>query len=320
MRYNDIRDGTNNTEEVLKKYEASLVRKGMLNDSGLYPSFFALKQEKAFPARQGAHTAWANAFMNSWNSAKVHSLYDSQVMGFLTEVDGKTRLQPSRVANAFRRLVAEEDADPESMDTLHKARQQAPQFASPLFPFETISWGCFLMMLSEMGKKKQLKDLLEYADSHLNPAWENGGLYYPRNDQLLDHEHNMIHMEPHSGNSGIGYARLNVADGQKKMWEQPWTGETLASRPWVDGLTLGDGVDFLRGAWDEEKRAMVITLRSWSGERRDLSFTIQNLKGGTWATYVNGELKQVTDLVGRKGLEISVSVADVEVDIVVAAT
>ncbi len=58
MRYNDSRDGTNNVEDVLKKYEASLIKKGMINDSGLYPSFFALKQHKALPARQGAHTAW----------------------------------------------------------------------------------------------------------------------------------------------------------------------------------------------------------------------------------------------------------------------
>jgi hypothetical protein len=58
MRYNDIRDGTNKVEDVLKKYEASLIKKGMLNDSGLYPSFFALKQRKALPAKQGAHTAW----------------------------------------------------------------------------------------------------------------------------------------------------------------------------------------------------------------------------------------------------------------------
>jgi hypothetical protein len=320
MRYNDSRDGTNNVEDVLKKYEASLVRKGMLGESGLYPSFFALKQKKAMPARQGAHTAWANAFMNSWNSAKVHSLYDSQVTGFLTEIDGKTRLQPTRVAAAFRHLVAEEDADPKSIETLHKARQQSGQFVHPLFPFETISWGCFLMMLSELGKKKELSDLLEYADSHLNPTWDNGGLYYPRNDALLDDQHNMIHMEPHSGNSGVGYARLNVTDGQKIMWEKPWTREILASRPFVDGLTLGDGVDFLRGVWDEEQRAMVVTLKSWSGERRDLSFSIKNLEPSTWATYVDGELQKTTDVTGNEGLEVSVVVGGAEVDVVVTTT
>ena len=58
MRYNDVRDGTKNIEDVLKKYEASLIKKGMFAEDGLYASFFALKQRKAFPARQGAHTAW----------------------------------------------------------------------------------------------------------------------------------------------------------------------------------------------------------------------------------------------------------------------
>jgi hypothetical protein len=58
MRYNDVRDGTDQTEEVLKKYEAALIKKGMFLNNGLYASFFALKQGQAMPARQGAHTAW----------------------------------------------------------------------------------------------------------------------------------------------------------------------------------------------------------------------------------------------------------------------
>ncbi|KAK5195823.1 hypothetical protein LTR92_004764 [Exophiala xenobiotica] len=328
MRYNDIRDGTNHVEGVLKKYEASLIKKGMLNDSGLYPSFFALKQRKALPARQGAHTAWANAYMNTWNSEKVHSLYDSQVLGFLTDIDGKTRLQPTRVANAFRQVVLEHGADAHSAETLRKAREMSSQFANPLFPFETISWSGFAQMLSELGKAKELDDLLEYADSHLNPTWENGGLYYPRNDKLFDDDddndddgqQNMIHMEPHSGNSGIGYSRLNVKDGQKTMWEKPWTSAILAKRPYVDGLSFADGVDFLRGVWDDDARAMVITLKSWTGHQKEVSFAVKNLVQGHWAVSVDGTPKQTTtvrDTVGS--VDVAVTVGNDEVDIVVSS-
>lgn len=58
MRYNDVRDGTDNVHPVLEQYEAALRAKGMFGQDGLYASWFALKQKKALPARQGAHTAW----------------------------------------------------------------------------------------------------------------------------------------------------------------------------------------------------------------------------------------------------------------------
>jgi hypothetical protein len=66
----------------------------------------------------------------------------------------------------------------------------------------------------------------------------------------------------------LPYGRLNVEDGQKNMWEKPWSADDVAKRPWVDGIDLTDGVDVLRGAWVEEQRAMVLTVRSWDGVER----------------------------------------------------
>lgn len=256
--------------------------------------------------------------MNTWNSDKVHSLYESQTLGFLTTVGGKTRLQPTRVSSAFRQLVLEKGEDPNSEETLRKAREMSSQFVSPAFPFETVNWNGFTQMLSELGKEKELNDLLEYADSHLNPTWENGGLYYPRNDTLMDKEGNLIHMEPHSGNSGIGYSRLNVKDGQKKMWEQPWTREILAKRPFVDDVGFADGVDFLRGVWDADARAMVVTLKSWTGQDTAISFSVKNLEKGDWAVYVNGELQQTTTIKSSESVGVTATVGNDEVDIVVS--
>lgn len=58
MRYNDIRDGTDIVTDVLSKYKPALEKKGMFGKDGLYASFYAVKQQKAIPARHGAHTAW----------------------------------------------------------------------------------------------------------------------------------------------------------------------------------------------------------------------------------------------------------------------
>ncbi|OJD26917.1 hypothetical protein ACJ73_01694 [Blastomyces percursus] len=77
---------------------------------------------------------------------------------------------------------------------------------------------------------------------------EKRGLYYPRQDTVLNEVGEWTFLDPFSGNATIGYARLNVEDGQRKMWETPWTTEVLAGRPWADGLDLGHGVDCLRGA------------------------------------------------------------------------
>lgn len=258
----------------------------------------------------------ANAFLNTWNSEEVRARYDDHVIGFLTNINGKTQLNATRVALAFRKLVLEDGADAHSPDTLAQARRICDKYTNPVIPFETISWVTFTMMLSELGKKKELADLLEYADTNLQPTWEHGGLYYPRNDRLLDDDSNMVHMEPHSGNAGIGYARLNVEDGQKIMWEKPWTRQILASRPFVDKVSFADGVDFLRGVWDPVARAMIITLKSWSGDSRAVTLRINNLPKGDWAVYIQGMLNSTVK--DAETIDLVQVVGATEVDMIVA--
>jgi hypothetical protein len=68
-------------------------------------------------------------------------------------------------------------------------------------------------------------------------------------------------MDPYTGNAAIGYARLDVKDGQRKMWLDPWRkGET---RVLFEGVDLAEGGDVLGALWDEELSAAVVTLRSW---------------------------------------------------------
>lgn len=256
--------------------------------------------------------------MHGWDPEGVEERYEAQTLGFLTNFDNKTELHLPRVAMAFRKLVLEEGDDPNSLATLQKARDPARHVTNPRQPFETLNW-LFPMMLSELGKKKELNDLMEYADSHLNPTWEKGGLFYPRNDQLVDQDWHLTHMEPHSGNSGMAYARLNVQNGQVKMWEQPWTREVLSSRPWVDGVSLADDVDFLRGTWDADVRAMIVTVKRWQGEPRAFKMCLRDLPSGHWAVYVQGKLRDTRELSKGGDLEIGETVGTDEVDIVVQA-
>lgn len=206
--------------------------------------------------------------MNSWNSAEVRSTFPSQALGFLTQgPSGSVSLNPVPIAHTIRRLVAEQGADPDAPETLRQARELVASSAPgrrPAFPQPAL--GYVVQWLSELGKEELLSGLLKHADIYLNPSWENGGLYYLRCDQAVDGNGNSTMMEPYTGNAAIGYARLNIEDGQKKMWEKPWTGESVRRKPFVDTRAFEDGgVDFLRAGWNEEVNAFVVTGKTWHG-------------------------------------------------------
>lgn len=206
--------------------------------------------------------------MNSWNPAEVRSTFPSQALGFLTRgPSGSVSLNPVPIAHTIRRLVAEQGADPDALETLRQAREivassgpgRRPAFAQPALGY-VVQW------LSELGEEELLSGLLKHADTFLNPSWEDGGLYYPRCDQAMDASGNSTLMEPYTGNAAIGYARLNIEDGQKKMWENPWTGEFVRKKPFVDTTSFEDGgVDFLRASWNGELNAFIVTAKTWHG-------------------------------------------------------
>ncbi|KAL4873312.1 hypothetical protein BDV12DRAFT_100281 [Aspergillus spectabilis] len=110
-------------------------------------------------------------------------------------------------------------------------------------------------------EKAELEALPRYADTHFSSTWDRGDLYYPCQDQITNQSGEWKFVDPFMGNAEIGYARLNVEDGQKKVWERPWTREIFAGRPWVDGLDYSQGVDCLRGWWADEEQAMIVTLQ-----------------------------------------------------------
>lgn len=207
--------------------------------------------------------------MNSWNSAEVHASYPSQSLGFFTQVsEDRVNLNDPAVGFAIRGLVEKENADPQALSTVEKARAivaAIPASEKPQAPYPTPEFGFMAQWVSEVGDPKTLSGLLKHADTFMNPTWKRGGLYYSRNYDMCDKDGNWTLVDPYTGNGAIGYARLNVYDGQKKMWEKPWTAEDFASRPFVDGVDLSGSVDFLRGAWDPESGAMVVTLRTWDG-------------------------------------------------------
>jgi hypothetical protein len=255
--------------------------------------------------------------MNTWNSNYVRSNYAKQALGFITNVNGNIELQHPAVGSTIRQLVQTEDADPNLSETVRRARETFLANTKSGFKYMQPHFGYVVKWLSELGKTAELDALLAYADTQFRPTWDEGGLYYPRQDQITDESGSWKFVDPFTGNAAIGYARLNVEDGQKKMWDEPWTRELLTSRPWVDGLDYSQGVDCLRGRWIDEESAMVITLRSWDGAEHRLEFSVHGLSAGDWELYENGALVSESSVLERGSVRISTTMPQKqEIDIV----
>ncbi|KAH7075509.1 hypothetical protein BKA63DRAFT_299221 [Paraphoma chrysanthemicola] len=326
VRYNDIRDGTNRSAEVTRKYLEAWDKKGMVQSDGMFVNWIMMKQDMvippanvpygAMPPLDVGFTAWACAFMHAWNPSLVRSLFDAQSLGHITRVNNKYRVHPTTVAAAFRHLVSTQDADPNSEATLEQALKESHSLPPSPIRFLPATFGVVTQWLSELGKAEILADLFEYADEHLNPTWDRGGMCYPRQDEQPPNTTDIFHMDPFSGNALMAYARLNVPNGQNIMYTSPWTKEELEKRPYIDGVTMDDGVDYLRGGWDCDKEVLFLTAKTWDGRKAALKPVARNLAEGKWDVYVDQQLVRTENVREKSGIEVEMEVSGKPVDVV----
>lgn len=245
----------------------------------------------------------------------MQDLYEKQALGYITAIGDEVRMQKAGTAREFRRIVQEEGADPGDASVLARAKEATINV--PLAPGEGSPLAYVLLWLSEMGRRKELDGIFRYLDSRKGPAWEKGGLFYPRDDTQVDEDGCWAAVGTFAGNACAAYARLNVPDGQKIMWEEPWTSQYLSGRPFISGVELSQGVDCMRGVWDEEAMALVLTVRTWEAGRTEvIKPTAENLSEGLWAVYVGGELRQSGSVKSSGSMSVEVEVGIEEVDVV----
>jgi hypothetical protein len=106
--------------------------------------------------------------------------------------------------------------------------------------FGTADHGWVAAWASEMGDEGTRDGVLAYADKYLSPTHSDGGLYYPRNDTLYDDSGHYVEVDPMAGNVLFAYARLNVADGLWRLYNQPWDAAHF-SEPAI--TAVGDDID-----------------------------------------------------------------------------
>ncbi|ETS74733.1 hypothetical protein PFICI_13217 [Pestalotiopsis fici W106-1] len=343
MRYNDVRDGTSTAEKVLENYKAAwlaraggFTRKTEDGEDG-FIEFWMVKQDVLVHNVLGvAANAWASAFMNSWNSEFVHGVFSRHLRCLLTKFpDGRVNFNNKKVIKQLKTIIPIDRGSPKQLTNSPEEFQRALSVArtdlsnqhmpTPMGPAcPSMDFGFLVQWVSEVAPIEDqdgddiLEGLLCHADTYLNPTWEKGGLYYPRRDMpLSDAEGNWVVMDPLSGNASIPYGRLNVRDGQKKMWDQPWAEEHHGKYPKIEGVDLSSGVDFLRGEWLDEHGTLVLTMKSWNDITRLVAPKVVNLPTGVYGVYVSGNLIKVHEIRERDILEIPLAVGAAEVDVVV---
>ena len=85
-------------------------------------------------------------------------------------------------------------------------------------------FGTLSLAAAELGNKKTLDGLINYADQNMHPTWKNGGYFYPRNDNLggNDYTTNLV------GNALLAGARLCPKNGFWNLYNKPWTESELS--------------------------------------------------------------------------------------------
>jgi hypothetical protein len=141
-----------------------------------------------------------------------------------------------------------------------------------------LDFGWCAMWASEMGDQEMLGRFLAYADKYLNPTWDKGGFFYPRNDTLHDEQGRIVMMSPCAGNALLPYARLNVQDGLWNLYNRPWTRDHF-QEPLLNEVSKN--VDVLRAQFLPEIHKLVFSIAKRVDRTGDAYIRIDNVWSDT---------------------------------------
>ena len=97
--------------------------------------------------------------------------------------------------------------------------------------------GMLGLLAAEMGDDETKTGLLAHADHAMNPTWKEGGLYYPRCDDLNTESY----VTCVTGNALIGATRLVTKNGLSDLLNRPWGTKELES-PIISGIPYPDAL------------------------------------------------------------------------------
>lgn len=261
FRMHDLVYGGSTAEEVTEGYKQAWSEFGIDRGDGHF-NILVMEQERALVERPPLAWGdfWLGSLMNMWNPEIVKSNFPAQIAHWGREGTDNT-------------LWIEPTIPPDG-------------FGPPLTQSYDFGWAA--VCASEVGDADSLERLLKYADTFLNPTWENGSYFYPRQDGWFDEEGRLAAMDPHTGNALLAYARLNVTDGLNKIYNQPLT-ERHFSQPAL--MDMSDGLDVREARYHPDSRTLNISIRPGRCSEEDLNLSFSNFWGrGFWALLIDGEV------------------------------
>jgi hypothetical protein len=272
FRFEDLRTGGARAQEATSQFAAAWERRGgMYTPEGSFITFLLVKQDVTVPLTSVANDGWIASAMNSWNRDVVRRVFADQLHGALrTGPDGT--ISPYSPAVAMQVKAALAAGQPSDLPEDTTFRWHLPVF------------GDLAAGLSEVGDP-QLHALLAHADRFMNPTWERGGLYYPRNDESFDADGNMTYVDPLTGNAMLAYARLNVPDGMWALYNRPWGADDFA-QPRVESQT--GAFDLRRAYYHRDNRTLLVTARPRDNKLTNVTLEIGNALPRPWTLAIDG--------------------------------
>jgi hypothetical protein len=130
--------------------------------------------------------------------------------------------------------------------------------------------GMLALLAAELGDTQTRDELLRHADARMNPTWKDGGLFYPRCDDLDTESYVTCVM----GNALLGAARIVPKNGISALFNAPW-GDDQVNAPELIGIDF-PSVQVLRAATVADR--MLITLSTNGHEGRNTVLHVTNLR------------------------------------------
>jgi len=86
-------------------------------------------------------------------------------------------------------------------------------------------FGTLALAAAEVGDTETRDGLLAFADKYMSPTLKNGGLFYPRNDDMAGPGYTTALV----GNALVAATRLCPRDGFRAMYDRPWGAADLSA-------------------------------------------------------------------------------------------
>jgi hypothetical protein len=233
---------------------------GILDADQRFSTLVVTSSKQLIPAMHAWSDGWCGMLMNTWQPDLVRDVYE-------------------RVSDRW--LVRSPTG------TVSVPDEEFPGMENPPVGADSGGFGWMAAWASEMGDEAAVKGMMAHADAFMNPSWENEGYFYPRQDELRDAKGNQIAVNPTVGNALLPYARLNVKDGLRAIYQKPWA-EEERQRPSVSDLA--DKFDLRRAWFDEDGDRLLLTLKGRRGARGRGELVIDNVwSRGDWTLEADGE-------------------------------